>query len=42
MSTALTVTGLDAAIDGKQILDDLSIEVPFGEIHALMGPNGSG
>lgn len=42
MSTALTVTDLDAAIDGKQILDDLSIEVPFGEIHALMGPNGSG
>ena len=42
MSAALEVTGLDAAIDGKQILNDLSIEVPFGEIHALMGPNGSG
>ena len=42
MSTALEVTDLEAAIDGKQILNDLSIEVPFGEIHALMGPNGSG
>ena len=42
MSSALKVTGLSAAIDGKQILDDLSIEVPFGEVHAIMGPNGSG
>lgn len=42
MSTALEVVDLDAAIGGKQILDDLTIQVPFGEIHALMGPNGSG
>jgi Fe-S cluster assembly ATP-binding protein len=42
MSSALDVRDLDAAIDGKQILNDLTIEVPFGEIHALMGPNGSG
>jgi Fe-S cluster assembly ATP-binding protein len=42
MSTALNVSHLSAAVDGKQILDDLSLEVPFGEVHALMGPNGSG
>jgi len=42
MSSALDVKELDAAIGGKQILNDLTIEVPFGEIHALMGPNGSG
>jgi len=42
MSTALNVSHLSAAIEGKQILDDLSLEVPFGEVHALMGPNGSG
>lgn len=42
MSAALDVRDLDAAIGGKQILNDLTIEVPFGEIHALMGPNGSG
>ena len=42
MSTALKVTDLSASVDGKQILHDLSLEVPFGEIHAVMGPNGSG
>lgn len=42
MSAALKVTDLSAAIDGKQILENLSIEVPFGQVHAIMGPNGSG
>lgn len=42
MSAALKVSGLSAAVEGKQILNDLSIEVPFGEVHAVMGPNGSG
>lgn len=42
MTAALKVERLSAAIDGKQILDELSLEVPFGEVHALMGPNGSG
>ena len=42
MSAALKVETLSAAIDGKQILDQLTLEVPFGEIHAIMGPNGSG
>lgn len=42
MSTALKVSHLSAGVEGKRILDDLSLEVPFGEVHALMGPNGSG
>lgn len=42
MTTALEINGLSAAIEGKQILDELSLEVPFGEVHAIMGPNGSG
>lgn len=42
MSIALEVSGLTVAIDDKRILDDLSLQVPFGEIHAVMGPNGSG
>ncbi len=42
MTIALSVSSLSAGIDGKQILDELSLEVPFGEVHAIMGPNGSG
>ena len=42
MSAALKVTDLSASVDGKEILHELSLEVPFGEIHAIMGPNGSG
>lgn len=42
MTSALTVSRLSASVNGKQILDELSLEVPFGEVHAIMGPNGSG
>ncbi len=42
MSTALRIEDLSAAIGGRQILEDLDLEVPFGEVHAIMGPNGSG
>ncbi len=38
----LTIENLHAEIDGKQILDGLSLEVERGEIHAIMGPNGAG
>jgi Fe-S cluster assembly ATP-binding protein len=42
MSIALDVRGLSAAVEGIRILEDLDLEVPFGEVHAIMGPNGSG
>jgi Fe-S cluster assembly ATP-binding protein len=38
----LSVTDLHAEIDGKEILKGLSLEVPAGEVHAIMGPNGAG
>lgn len=38
----LSIKNLKAEIDGKQILNDLSLEVGAGEVHAIMGPNGSG
>ena len=38
----LKIENLHAEIDGKQILNGLSLEVSAGEIHAIMGPNGAG
>jgi Fe-S cluster assembly ATP-binding protein len=38
----LSVSNLHAAIDGKEILKGLSLDVPAGEVHAIMGPNGAG
>ncbi|HSV04658.1 MAG TPA: Fe-S cluster assembly ATPase SufC [Phenylobacterium sp.] len=38
----LEVSNLHAAVDGQEILKGLSLEVPAGEVHALMGPNGAG
>ena len=42
MSNALEVKDLNVSISGSPILKDFSIEVPKGEIHAIMGPNGTG
>ena len=39
----LDVKNLNACLeDGKQILDDLNIQILKGETHVLMGPNGAG
>src|SRR5271168_3296706 len=40
--TMLSIRNLSAAIDGKAILNGLSLELPGGEVHAIMGPNGAG
>ncbi len=41
-NTLLKVEGIDAEVEGKQILKDINLEVGKGEVHVIMGPNGSG
>jgi Fe-S cluster assembly ATP-binding protein len=38
----LNVKDLHAEVDGKEILKGLTLNVPAGEVHAIMGPNGAG
>ena len=38
----LSVTNLHVEVDGTPILKGLSLDVPAGEVHAIMGPNGAG
>jgi Fe-S cluster assembly ATP-binding protein len=42
MAATLEVRGLHAAIDGKEILKGVDLAVEKGQVHALMGPNGTG
>jgi Fe-S cluster assembly ATP-binding protein len=38
----LKIQDLHASVDDNEILKGLSLEVPAGEVHAIMGPNGAG
>jgi ABC-type cobalamin/Fe3+-siderophores transport system ATPase subunit len=38
----LKVDSLSVSVDSKPILKGLSLDVPAGEVHAIMGPNGAG
>lgn len=38
----LQIKHLHVAINGREILKDVNLEVKAGEVHAIMGPNGTG
>ena len=38
----LTIKNLSVEVNHKQILKNLNLEIKSGEIHAIMGPNGTG
>ena len=38
----LSIKNLQAKIGEKQILNGIDLQVNAGEVHAIMGPNGTG
>lgn len=42
MAAEFVIEGLKATIEGKEILKGINLQMKGGEIHAVMGPNGTG
>ena len=40
--SGLEIRNLYVSVHEKQIIENFSLNVPKGEIHAIMGPNGTG
>jgi Fe-S cluster assembly ATP-binding protein len=38
----LSIKDLHVTVEGAEILKGLTLELPAGEVHAIMGPNGAG
>ena len=38
----LEIKRLNVSVEENKILNDLSLSIKTGEVHAIMGPNGAG